>query len=340
MIKICTFLVLVIVGTSGDFYTRGIAAARLHDFKKAEGFFRSAIANDPTDFLANFDLGGLYEEQSDKKTALQYYLKAAELKPNFVEAQAEIETLYLLDVHDYQKAIAFGKIALLTKEPFVDPRFPLSKTRAQVFQNLAVAYAMRGMPGIARDISESALADPNIDHAQDGKLKAINNKATKEMRFEFESRKDLRAIGKTLHGGHPKEAISAYKAFDAKTPVSSLKPFEQWDYHEGLGIAHLMLRDFESALPELQSALIASRRILSQYEMESLYNVACALSRLQRVEEALSALDELLWLEQITQYTLHWKKNGAKHYLKSIETDEDLAEVRQSPGFQLLSKYW
>jgi len=326
---------------SEEEYKKGMEAGKSGNLNGAVDFFTKAIQADPQNFMAYFDRGGAHEALKNKEKAAEDYAKAFEIKPEFAEAATEAGTIYLLDKNDPAKALELFKKALLVKNPYIDPRFPINKTRSQILRNVSVAYAISKKYGVAKSVAQSYLANKNITHEGDSSMQTMVRRTTTDMAplVARNFANELSVISKMLHGqNNPAEALKKYLEFEKAHPVSTLTAFDQWDLYLGIALSYAMKTpaDIPSSIPYFEKATAASQGLEAPLLIESHFNLACSLSEVGEAGEALKELETVLWYDTITANDSFFKSRKTP----KIFTDETLGKVRQSPGFkELVEKY-
>ena len=106
----------------------------------------------------------------------------------------------------------------------------------------------------------------------------------------------------------PQDALTAYSAAITLEPSRS-------EYYNGRGLAYFSLGDL---MPALQDYQTAAR--VNPSDASARYNVACALARLGKVEEAVEALASALDLDE--------------RLLKLAENDKDFVALHNLPAFK------
>jgi tetratricopeptide (TPR) repeat protein len=321
-------------------YTEAMAAGNSGDFTQCIALQKRAIAADPQNFLAHFDLGGAYEQLDRSDEAVSSYEKTVALRSDFVEAQTQLGTLYLLKVRDYPRAAETLKQALLIKKPYIDARFPIAKSRAQALRNLAIAHAQMGHYGLATGIATSVLSDPSLPQNDQGWAPTLIMRAGRDLKANqtHPFNDSLNPIRTQLHGGHPDVALREYQAFVKTHPIETLPPVAQWDVLEGQGLGAILTQHFAEAAEAFTKSVQIAHKLRYQQLQESLFNRACALAQLGKPADALAVLEQLLWIDYVTQYDdAH---QGKKPYRLKIQSDSDLQRLKKEPGLQtLLSQY-
>jgi tetratricopeptide (TPR) repeat protein len=292
------------VAKSKRLYDEGMRAGNAGDLQTAVDKLQQSVAADTRNFLATFDLGGAYEALGDKDRALFFYLSTVRLKPEFVEARAQLATLYLLEKHDHRNAIVTYRAALLEQKPHIEPRFPLANTQAQAMLNLAIAYASDGKFGVARAIAESALNTPEIDHKKDVNLQTLVRRAEEDMAAASVRKLSglLDGARKQLYGGDAEAALREYAAIEKTADFAAMTDFDRWDLYEGIGMANAQAKKPSAVVVRaFERARDAAAKLVHRKLIESTYNLACALAEDGKTAAALAQLEEALWLEWVTR---------------------------------------
>ena len=324
---------------SAKLYEQGYRAAGNGELPQAANFFKQALAADPNNVLAAFDLGGAYADLGDKDNAIVLYEKTIKLRSDFSEAHNQLATLYLLHRNDNDRAIMHFRSALLVTKPLVDPRFPVEETRGQVLLNLAIAYAQKGRYGLAYGIGQSLLHDPVAKYDADTVMALVDR--TKEDLAPVAKRElaePLDALRNQLQRAEAEAVLREYLALAKSHPASELGPADRWDLYEGLGLAQVKARHFRESAEAFQQARTAAEKLPYPLLAESIYNLACSQTELNQTVEALRALEELLWIEALTRHDPSHKERP--QYAEKMLRDTSLARLRQRKELaQLLGKY-
>ena len=106
----CVIFLLVLLAQAPDFVAQGLKALDAGNADAAVESFTKAIANDPADYSAHFNLALAYSMSNKDAQAIPEYKKTLELHPGLYEAQINL-SMSLLNEHDPAAAIPFLKAA-------------------------------------------------------------------------------------------------------------------------------------------------------------------------------------------------------------------------------------
>ena len=106
-----------------------------------------------------------------------------------------------------------------------------------------------------------------------------------------------------------------------------LTPIEQWDLASARGLALVMTGKAAEAERSFEEAAEASKPLQASQRVEALFNLACSKSTQGKVDDALKALEEALWVRWATKCAEQWK--GKKLLTDSIAKDGDLVNARK-----------
>jgi protein O-mannosyl-transferase len=175
----------------------GVAAQKQIRFWENSGtLFQHAITATPNNWLAHYNLAGYYERQGKAREALEHYLEAARIKPNYAEAQNNAGVLLAKSQRNAEAQEHFAA-ALAAKPDFVEVKGNMAQTHA----NEAKALASRGETEKAKQAAERALAlSPNNSDAHNvlGTLLAMGGK-TKDAILHFEAALRARPENASAH---------------------------------------------------------------------------------------------------------------------------------------------
>jgi superkiller protein 3 len=136
------------------------------DYDKAKACFEQLVSRNPGDYIAQQNLGAIYERPDspyrDEEKALAAFRAAVAANPDFAEAYYNLGRLY-------QKRAQAGADASLIAEAVrcYTRVLELKPSHALAHNNLGLIYFHQGKPGDARREYEAALRlDPNCEPAK------------------------------------------------------------------------------------------------------------------------------------------------------------------------------
>jgi tetratricopeptide (TPR) repeat protein len=103
-------LLLALLAQAPDYVSEGLKALDAGNSDAAVESFTKAVAADPADYSAHFNLGLAYSMSNKDALAIPEYKKTLELHPGLYEAQLNL-SLSMLNAHDSAGAIPFLKAA-------------------------------------------------------------------------------------------------------------------------------------------------------------------------------------------------------------------------------------
>lgn len=80
--------------SAGALVNLGTVYFNARDWRSAERNYRKALEVDPQYALAHFNLGNLFDEKGDRSEALSHYLAAIQIHPNYADAHYNVALLY------------------------------------------------------------------------------------------------------------------------------------------------------------------------------------------------------------------------------------------------------
>jgi tetratricopeptide (TPR) repeat protein len=136
--------------TSEQLVQAGLASAAKGDDKAALSAFSEAAGKDPKNFLAQYNLGTIYQKQGDTVLALQHYGLALQVNPNYVPAL-------------YNSAVIYGatnpQLAIITYRKIIQlqPKAPTA------YLNLGLLEAKLGLfTQAGKDLQKALDQDPSL----------------------------------------------------------------------------------------------------------------------------------------------------------------------------------
>jgi tetratricopeptide (TPR) repeat protein len=141
-----TLLAALLLFLQADYSADGMKALQANNLEAAAEAFTKAIAQDPKDFGAHFNLALTYSLSKQDAKAIPEYQKTLELKPGLYQAQLNLGILLLRDQRAAD-AVEQLKAAVAQKPNELQPNF-----------NLAAAYLASGQPALAEKSYLASLA--------------------------------------------------------------------------------------------------------------------------------------------------------------------------------------
>src|ERR1700730_9258887 len=120
------FLLLAFLAQTTDFQAEGLKALDARKFEDAAALFSKAIAADPKDYGAHFNLGLAYSMLGRNADAIPEYKTVLELQPGLYDADMNLG-LTLLPTKDAPAAIPHLQSATQQKPKEYRPEFYLSE---------------------------------------------------------------------------------------------------------------------------------------------------------------------------------------------------------------------
>jgi tetratricopeptide (TPR) repeat protein len=108
-------LLAVLLAQSADFEAAGKRALEAHNYQEAVAAFRQAVAADPKDYAAHFNLGFAYTLAGQDTDAVGEFKTVLDLHPGVFEAQLNLG-VSLLRLHQFAEAEAAYRAALSIKQ--------------------------------------------------------------------------------------------------------------------------------------------------------------------------------------------------------------------------------
>jgi len=135
-------VLLVLLAQAPDYVADGLKALDAGKSDAAVELFTKAIAADPADYSAHFNLALAYSMSNKDEQAIPEYRKTLELRPGLYEAQLNL-SISLLNTHDPAAAIPYLKDAVQQKLNEFRPSYYLGDAllATNELAGAAVAYA-------------------------------------------------------------------------------------------------------------------------------------------------------------------------------------------------------
>ena len=198
-------------GQTVNFMDEGMKALDAQKYDAAVELFTKAIAADPQDYAAHFELGLAYSLQNKDAEAIGEYTRTLELKPGLYEGELNLG-LSLVRTRKAGDAIAHLRAAAEQKTDQFRPVFYLGEAllETQRFQEAELAYAK----ALALDAT-SAAAEAGLGRtlAREGRLQDAEPHYRKAAALDS-SRNDILDLAARYEAAQkPAEAIALYREF-------------------------------------------------------------------------------------------------------------------------------
>src|SRR5690348_10121049 len=115
------FLLLAFLAQTADFQAQGLKALDERKYEDAAALFSRAVAADPKDYGAHFNLALAYSLMDKDASAIAEYKRVLELRPGLYEAELNLG-LSLLRTKDAAGAVGHLRSAAETKPSEIRPR--------------------------------------------------------------------------------------------------------------------------------------------------------------------------------------------------------------------------
>ena len=252
------FIALLLLQQSDDVIDQGLKALDANQPALAEELFRKAVAADPADYFARFNLSLAFTQQKKDVDAIAELRKTLELKPGLYEANLNLGTLLLRNQRGGE-AITPLRDAAEAKPAEARPRLLYAQSLLDTADASGAEAAFR--TALELDVKSTA-AQLGLGRAlrQQGKLseaagpyqQAAADPAYKEALLE---------LGRALEAAHQTpEAIAIYQQFPANETVAR-------------HVAELQLdtRQAAAAIPVLEAAIIRDPSVANRLALADAY---------------------------------------------------------------------
>lgn len=269
------FLLLAFLAQSTDFQAEGVKALDARKYEDAAALFSKAIAADPKDYGAHFNLGLAYSMLGRNADAIPEYKAVLALQPGLYEAEMNLG-ISLLQSKDAAAAIPHLQSATQQKPKDYRPAFYLSEaffaasqfTEAEAAYNAALALdpnAAAAELGLGRTMAreghraeaephyrKAAALDPSYKDAllDLGSLYEANRQSAEAIaiyrEFPGNGRAQERIGALLLESGHSADAIAPLEAAVAQAPNAASR----------IALAQAYAREKQPAKAEPLAALV------------------------------------------------------------------------------------
>ena len=232
------FLLLQIV----DYNEEGLRALEAGQYQAAAEAFTRAVAADPKDYVAHFNLAQAYGFLHKNAEGVAEYRKTLELKPGLYDAELNAGILLMRDSDPAEALPLFAQAAEQKPEEYL-PRYSLAVAQYQTgaLEDAEASYRK------ALDLDpKSAAAESGLAHtlARGGKLDDAAPHFHKAAQLDAKYRNGLLELADLYEKNHQTaDAAAIYREFPENPQIQ-----------ERLGRMMLENRQYSDALPRLEAA--------------------------------------------------------------------------------------
>jgi len=226
---------------ASDFTAEGLKALENRQYESAVDQFRKAVAADPSDFSAHFNLALAYGFLGRDEDGIAEYRKTLDLKPDLYEAELNCGMLLLR--HKDPAARSLLEAAAMQRPNEFRPRYYLAKAQAQAG---ALDQAEASYRRALEIDPKSAAAESGLGRtlAHEGKL-AEAAPHYRQAALDPKYRNSLLELADAYENAHqPGEAAAIYKDFPDDDAAQAR-----------LGHVLLESKKYDEAIPVLETAL-------------------------------------------------------------------------------------
>lgn len=253
------FLLLAFLAQSDGFQADGLKALDANQFEQAASLFSKAVAADPKDYGAHFNLALAYSMLGKDADAIPEYKRVLELKPGLYEAEMNLG-VSLLQTKDAAAAIPRLQAAVQQKPKEFRPGFYLGEALSANLQfaeaESAYAAALAIDPasapaelGLGRAMArQGRRADAEPHYRKAGSLDASYKNGLLELASLYEDNRQTA------------EAVAIYREFPADPRAS-----------ERVGALLLASGNAADAIPRLEAAVAQAPTNVNRIELAQAY---------------------------------------------------------------------
>jgi tetratricopeptide (TPR) repeat protein len=252
-------LVVLLLLLQADHGARGLKALEEGKWAEAAEALERAVAADPTDYGAQFNLAFANTMLGKKAEAIGGYQKVLELKPGLYQAQLNLGIL-LLEEKQESKALPLLRAAATQAPDKFPPNFYLAQA----------LYAAADDAGAEQSYRKAVELDAKAAVAWIGLGRALANQSKFEEALEAyrkageadpSHREYLIELAARLEEkGHPERAIALYREFPGRPEV-----------RERLGNLLFQAGQIEEAIPHLEAAVKESPTAANRFALAAAY---------------------------------------------------------------------
>ncbi len=254
---VCAAAFLMLQGT--DYSAEGMKAMEERRFEAAAEDFAKAVASDPKDYYAHFNLAQAYGLLHRNTEGIAEYRKVLELKPGLYEAELNAGILLMRESEPAEALPLLAKAAEQKPEEFL-PRYSLA---AAQYQTGALADAEASYRRALEIDPKSAASESGLAHAlaRQGKLDDAAPHFQNAARLDPQYRKGLLELaGLYEQRQQTAEAAAIYRQFPENAAIQ-----------EHLGRMMLDTKQYADALPRLEAAYANERTQANRVPLAAAY---------------------------------------------------------------------
>lgn len=225
-----------------DYSADGLKALEAAKYDEAAQAFQKAIAADPKDYFAHFNLALAYGFVHKDADAIAEYRKTLELKPNLYEAELNAGVV-LLRQKNPGEALPLLLDAVAQKPGEFRPRYYLAESQFQTGDWIQAEAGFRAAIGID---PKSAAAELGLAHAlaRQGKLADAAPHFRQAAKLDPSYQDSLLELADLYEKDHQTaEALAIYREFPDNVAV-----------REHMGALMLQSKQYADAIPQLEQA--------------------------------------------------------------------------------------
>ena len=253
------FLLLAFLAQSADFQADGLKALDANKFEDAAALFSKAVAADPKDYGAHFNLGLAYSMLGRDADAIPEYKTVLELRPGLYEAEMNLG-VSLLQTKDAAGAIPHLKSAVQQKPEEYRPGFYLGEA---LFADHQYGEAESAYIAALAINPTSAPAELGLGRAvaREGRRPEAEPHYRKAVALDASYKDALLELASLYEDNHQTaEAIAIFREFPGNAGAS-----------ERMGAMLLQSGNAADAIPRLEAAVAQSPTNVNRIELAQAY---------------------------------------------------------------------
>ncbi|MBN2180258.1 MAG: tetratricopeptide repeat protein [Deltaproteobacteria bacterium] len=318
---------------------------KMDQFKESIALLKEALKIDPDNSTVHYNLGNIYHEKGMRDEAIAEYNTSLRNKPDNLNAHYRLAILYK-EAGQFDNAVKEYKEVLKEKPDSIEALNSIGNIH---FESGNIDEAINSYRKILEIDPRNNSVHFNLGNAyyRKGMLDRALEEYTTSLQIKPDSenaRYKLATLYKKM--GNVDKAIHEYKNLTDSNPDNPLYHYKLGNTYKDAGRLNDAVFEYQKALemkPDMGEALnnLATILMLNGRDEEALqllkkkidlypesvdayYNIACIYSKQNRIDEALS------WINAaISRGFREWKL---------LETDSDLANLRNSPQYKEVLK--